>query len=454
MLEKRRLFTCLILTGLFPLSAFAGCADPHPAAPAEPVVPVRTFRLSDFGATPDGHTSNTIAFQKAIAAVRAAGGGTLIVPAGDYLTGPIALCSKINLRLAHGATILFSDKPEDYPLEKGRRHALLTAVDCHDIIISGEGVIDGQGRIWWEMVRKALSQLHGKPWTGQNDERPRMIELRNCRRIRFEDIHVRNSPMFQCTFLNCEDITVRGVNIYAPEASYNTDGIDPVNCTRVLISHCTINTGDDCIAIKAFSDNGAGGTSDVLISDCSFYEGHGCSLGSGVGPFIRNVLVRRCTFDGTSIGVRYKSSRTRGGQVDNITFTDLKMKNVDRVLDITSFYPPRTLPKPGEAVPPAPVTDQTPVVRHIVIRNLTAENCGDAGRIVGLPEMPLQDIVLDNVTINARTGLRIAYTSNIALDHVTVHAADGKPYVIEDSVNNLKRNSSGRTRTAASLNHR
>jgi polygalacturonase len=166
------------------------------------------------------------------------------------------------------------------------------------------------------------------------------------------------------------------------------------------------------------------------------------------------VLVRRCTFDGTSIGVRYKSSRTRGGQVDNITFTDLKMKNVDRVLDITSFYPPRTLPKPGETVPPAPVTDQTPVVRHIVIRNLTAENCGDAGRIVGLPEMPLQDIVLDNVTINARTGLRIAYTTNIALDHVTVHAADGKPYVIEDSVNNLKRNSSGRTRTAASLNHR
>jgi polygalacturonase len=442
MLVKPTLLICLIMTALFQLSARAHGLEPQPAAPAEPVIPAHTFRLSDFGSIPDGHISNTVAFQKAIAAVKAAGGGTLIVAPGVYLTGPIALCGKINLRLEKGATILFSNRAADYALEKGRRQSLLTAAGCKDIVISGDGVIDGQGKVWWEKVRKALSQLHGQPWTGQNDDRPWMIEFRNCSRIRFENIHVRNSPSFQCAFVNCEDITIRGVNIYAPEPSYNTDGIDPINCSRVLISHCIINTGDDCIAIKASREGSGGGTSDVLISDCSFYEGHGCSLGSGVGPFIRNVLVRRCTFDGTSIGLRYKSSRTRGGLVDNITFTDLKMKDVDRVLDITSFYPPRTLPKPGVHIQPAPLTGKTPIVRHIIIRNLTAENCGEAGRIVGLPEMPLQDMELDDVTINAKTGLRIAYTKGISLDDVTVHASDGKSYMIEGSVSDLRRSPS------------
>jgi polygalacturonase len=241
--------------------------------------------------------------------------------------------------------------------------------------------------------------------------------------------------MYHLVPFRCEDVTVDGVTIKAPSDSPNTDGIDPSVSRRVLITRCTIDTGDDCIAVKA-GTAGAGPAEDILVTDCTFLHGHGCSIGSDTNAGVRNMTVRRCTFDGTEIGVRLKSGRGRGGLVENVTYEDLTMANVGQAIVVSSYY--YGLPKPGEPDPAQPVGADTPIWRHIVIRNVTAKGgTKDAGLLIGLPEMPARDIELDNVSIHAPKGLRIAYVDGVSLHDVSVTADSGPPLIVEASASGL-----------------
>ena len=180
--------------------------------------------------------------------------------------------------------------------------------------------------------------------------RPNMVGFERCERIRVEGVTLTASPKFNLVPARSQDVTIYGITILNPhKKSPNTDGIDPSLCQRVLISHCVIDTDDDNIAIKSGGPAGEG-VSDVLITDCTFKHGHGCSFGSETSGGVRRVTVRNCTFEGTDIGVRFKSDRTRGGLVEDVVYENLTMKNVGQAIVITSYYPDRELPKPGQKV--------------------------------------------------------------------------------------------------------
>jgi len=430
---KIRLLPLLLAAATLPLVSAA--ADPGDVAPAQPIVPARVFNLRDFGAVADGRTPDTAAIRRAIAAVAAAGGGTLVVPAGDYFTGPIDLCSNLNFHLAAGARLRFSQNFDDYRKEGNSYRPLVQASHCHDLLISGAGVFDGQGQPWWVVERKVKSAARARGLPDAEVGRPRMMILDRCRRVRLEGVTLTNSPMFHLVPLGCEDVTIDGISILAPADSPNTDGIDPSVSRTVLITHCRIDTGDDCIAVKA-GTKGLGPAQDILVTDCTFLHGHGCSIGSDTDSGVRRMTVRRCTFDGTEAGVRLKSRRGRGGLVEDIVYTDLTMRNVGQAIVISSYY--YGLPKPGRHDAAQPVAADTPIWRHIIIRNLTATGgTKDAGLIIGLPEMPARDLALENVSIEAPRGLRLAYADGVALRHVSVAAGDGPPLLVEDTVQGL-----------------
>jgi len=222
-----------------------------------------------------------------------------------------------------------------------------------------------------------------------------------------------------------------------PADSPNTDGIDPANTRRMLITHCTIDTGDDNIAVKAGAKNGDA-VRDLLVENCTFLHGHGCSLGSELGAGVNHMTVRNCTFDGTDIGVRFKSDRLRGGVVENVVYENLTMKHVGQPIVITSYYV--GLPQPGQHDEKKPVTSDTPVWRNITIRHLTATaGTRNAGLIIGLPEMPAGPLLLENINIEAPAGLRIGYTKDLILRDVKITARTGEPFFFEDTVENIKR---------------
>jgi polygalacturonase len=419
--------------------------DPADVAPAQPTIPAGTFNLADYGGHGDnGATDSTEAFHKAIAAVEAAGGGTLIVPAAPlpYFTGPFDLCSNLNLRLEAGAKILFSPAFSDYrDLGSSNRYRpLILARGLHDVLISGAGTIDGNGEAWWPEARRFKAVANAHHASGNTSPRPVMLSFQNCQRIRIEGVTLTHAPVFNLVQNSCQDVTCEGLTILNPAIAPNTDGIDPKDCQRVLIERCHIDTGDDNVAL-----GGGNGPreEDVLIQDCQFFHGHGCSIGSGTGSGVRNVLVRRCSFEDTDTGVRLKSARGRGGLTENIIYEDLTMKNVGVAVSISSYYdntPIEASTSRAAEAPPGTKGARTPEWRNITVRDVIATGCRrSAGLIAGLPEAPVQNVTLEDVSIEAPTGLKVACTQGLTLRHTTITAASGPDVIADDTVTGLVR---------------
>ena len=410
------------------------CADPGDVAPAQPVIPDHSFNLRDFGGVADITIDNAAAFKKAVAAVNAAGGGTLVVPRGVFLTGPFTLCSGINLHLDAGAIIRFSPNSADYPA--GGRGRQLSASQAHDVMISGAGSIDGHGDGWWGAANALRDPVTGKQFPGAHPPRPTLLGFSNCQRVRVEGISLINSPNLNLGTTACDDVTVEGITLLNPANAPNTDGIDPGGGSRrILIAHCHIDTGDDDICLK-------GSIQDMLVTDCAIFHGHGISIGSNVDR-INNLTVRRCTFEGTATGIRIKCYAGRGGLAENLVYKDLTMKNVQVALSINSNYQGTTIDTEGigiEHVPASAANAKSTQWRHILIRNVQATGCTvTAGLIVAVPEVPIEDVTLEHVSIDAPTGLRIGYTKGITLRDVHVKVKTGEPITIADTVTDVKR---------------
>ena len=397
--------------------------------PELPKIPARSFSITAFGALGDGKTMNTEAFRAAIQACAKAGGGKVVVPAGVFVTGPIELASHMALALEKGAVIQASDKFSDFGLPdplpttqpeidslKKKIQPLISGSKLEDVAILGEGTIDGAGAVWWAKSDKAAERatparapvesvkpgasapLPGKPLYVP---RPHLVVLRDCAPVHVQGVTLRNSPMFHLVPARCHDVLIEDVAIHSPADSPNTDGIDPANCRDVWIRRCTIDTGDDNIALKA----GAGGgfpTENVLVSDCKFLHGHGVSIGSEVQTGVRHFLVQRCAFENTGTALRIKSDRTRGGVVEDVTYRDITMKNVEAAITIFLFYDNK---KTALAPELKPVTGDTPIVRNIHFLNIACEGATrKAGEIAGLPESPVSDVTLENVRITGAAG--------------------------------------------------
>jgi polygalacturonase len=390
------------------------------ATPALPKIPSKVFDITHYGAIGDGVATNSAAIQAAIDAASSAGGGTVDVPAGVYLSGPLQMASRINLRVDGTLRMLPLGQ---YPGGTTNPANFISGANLEDIAISGNGTIDGQGRPWWPYAR-----IRGA-------ERPRMIHLSACQRVLIENVLLTNSPMFHIAISGgTTDVTVRGVTIRANPSSdplnpgHNTDACD-VSGRHVLIQDCNVSVGDDNFTC-------GGGTSDVLITNCTYGYGHGVSIGSFTSGGVSDLSVINCTFNNTEAGIRIKSDRDRGGFVHNLSYRNLSMTNVGCPILIYGCYNAtspefRALNKLTAAVaaiyPTNPVTKRTPIFRDIVFSNITAtaESGRRAGLIWGLPEMSVSNVWLENVEITADRPFGIYDAQNVRLINSKIVTPDG-----------------------------
>jgi polygalacturonase len=366
--------------------------------PALPQIPERDYKLTDFGGTGDGKTWNTEAFNSAIAKIKADGGGRLIVPSGVFLTKPFKLCGQLDLHLEEGAIIQAPATFTDYGLPEPETlktqddvkanvkapSPLVTGKDLHDVAITGFGIIDGAGANWWAWSERASRQQPGRLIY----PRMNLLVIDGCERLHVDGVTFRNSPKFHFVPTKVTDLLIEGVKVRAPQDAPNTDAIDPTSCTNVLIRNCDIDTGDDDIVIKA-------GGSNILIEDCRIRHGHGISIGSGTTGGIRDMLVRRCTFENTDNGIRIKSMRGAGGPVAHIRYTGIQMKDVKNAIVLDLTYTDNN--RPDFRGDPTKV----PSIDDVEISNVTIDGAQNAGRFIGLPDSPIGRVMVRKVTITA-----------------------------------------------------
>jgi polygalacturonase len=382
-----------------------------------------TCDVRALGAKGDGKTKDTAAIQKAIDDCAQKGGGTVRLSAGTYLSAPIVLKSNITLQIDKGATLLASTDRADYP-PKTEFHVpdvqpFLGAENAENISIRGEGTIDGNGESWWIEARSIKD--HG---VLGNHPRPKLMILDHCKHVKIEGVTIQNSPMWQLVPYYTDDIVIRNVRILAPPDSPNTDAIDPFSSSNVVIDHVYADVGDDNVAIKSGPINSPGPDSpshDITITDCTFKHGHGVSIGSEIAGGVQNVKAERIHFEGTDNGIRVKANRDRGNDVGGLVFRDIDMKDVKNAIVITEYYP-KVMPPDDNAA--QPMGRLTPRFHNILLENVTAVNAETAGAIVGLPESPVQDVVMRNVKIKAGTGLSVGFAS-VSGHGVVIQAAKG-----------------------------
>jgi polygalacturonase len=393
-------------------------------APTLPTIPDKNFNIKDYGAVGDNKTDNTKAINEAIKAVINAGGGKVVVPSGIYLSGPIQFTNNLNLHI-DSAAILMMLPIDKYPGGIVEGTAFISGSNLHDIAVTGKGMIDGQGSPWWPYAK-----------TSKTAKRPRMIAFRDCTRVLIDQLKLINSPMFHIAIGGkSSNVTVRNVIIRAPSStdpinpSHNTDACD-VSGSKILVQNCDVSVGDDNFTC-------GGGTSDVLITGCTYGNGHGVSIGSPTRGGVSNLTVEDCTFTNTECGIRIKSDRDRGGKLQNLTYRNLKMTNVILPILIYATYmaPEREYrdlqnitPEISAKYPSATVTDLTPIYRDITFENITATTPKGkrAGLIWGLPEAAVTNVLFKNVNITADNPFGIFFANNVKLLNCKISTKGGE----------------------------
>ncbi len=349
---KRLLSFVYMALSLGVLSSFAQPAIVH--------IPDNQVNLRDFGAVADGSALNTQAFEKAVSALNKKGGGHLVVPEGLYLTGPITLKDGIDLHLERGAVILFSPDKKLY-LKGDSVRPCISASKRHDVSISGEGIIDGNGAWWRPVKRSKVSDVEWKDYLSkggtvsedgslwyaydlkaydniaadaktQEKMRTHMVRFTDCERVSVTGVTLQNAPKFHLVPSRCKDVTIEGVTVRCPWNAQNGDGIDLMQCERVVVRHCTVDVGDDGICLKG----GAGAKSlkdgpckDILIEYNTVFHAHGgFVIGSEFSAGMEHIVVRHNTFSGTDTGLRFKSAPERGGTTLDIRISDIVMNDI------------------------------------------------------------------------------------------------------------------------------
>ena len=365
---------------------------------------------------------NTDAFTKAIAAVDKAGGGRLVVPKGVFVTAPFVLCSSLDLHLDAGAVIQAPDTFEALGLPhpstfKTQAEAdaavrvpnpLITGNRLHDLALTGTGTIDGSGAHWWAWSERAARNAAATEPGRIVYRRPHLVVINGCERLHVADITLTNSSMFHLVPRNITDLTIERVKVRAPwdGSGPNTDAIDPGPGTNFWIHDCDIDTGDDDIVIKS------GGT-NILIENNTIKHGHGISIGSETTAGIHNMLVRHCTFDDTDNGIRIKSMRGAGGLVENVRYTDITMKNVPNAIILQLDYVDNNRPNfKGDPT-------KIPAIHNILLDHLTIEGSRNAGIIHGIPDSPITNITLQDITLTAEKDFDIRDADHPTLERVT-----------------------------------
>ncbi|WP_338359389.1 glycoside hydrolase family 28 protein [Yeosuana marina] len=405
------------------------------------------YNIKNYGAIGDGTTLCTQAIQTAIDRCNANGGGKVIVPPGNYVTGPLFLESNICFEVFSGATLLFDDDIENCPIVDGRWEgierkvyaSLFTGHDLQNVTITGRGTLNGQGRTWWEAFYKTRDIRVQNGITEREPDnpigsplkvpRPRMINLYNCSNVLISELTLVNSPSWTIHPVYCENVTIEKISIIQPHDSPNTDGINPESCKNVRILNCFVDCGDDCITIKSgYNEDGrrvAKPCENIVISNCTFAHGHSAiGIGSEMSGDVRNITVSNCVFNGTFRGIRIKTGRGRGGVVENYRADNIIMNNVTTAISIDMYYGNKDTAK-------LPVTIETPFFKNIRLSNITAVNVKNALIVKGLPEAPVEGLSIVNSNFSSKNGFQASFIENAEFKNVHVNCEKGNPLIID-----------------------
>lgn len=456
----------------------------------------RTFSVADYEADATGINLSTAAFQQAIDDCSAAGGGTVIIPAGVYTTGPIELKSNVRLYADWNSLVIFSDDFTLYPIKDAlfeglntkRCQSPISAVKAENIAICGHGTFDGNGYAWRPLKKSKVTASQWKKkcqqgvvneanqtwypdsasikaapycqdqnvpvlWDGATNEdweqfrsflRPVMLEFEQCKNVLLEGVCFENSPAWNLHPFRCENVVLSQLTVRNPWYSQNGDGVDVECCKNVVIERCSFDVGDDAICMKSGKNEDGRRlgipTENVLVNNCTVYHGHGgFVVGSEMSGGIKNVTVDGCTFIGTDVGLRFKSTRGRGGVVENIFVKNIVMTDIpNEGLVFNLFYGGKAA---GEETPeeiaaranaPIPTADETtPAFRNITIEDVICKNAKTAIHFNGLPEQKIENVTLNNIYMTATYGAIFAQTSGLNASNIHIIAEKGEALQID-----------------------
>lgn len=461
----------------------------------EPVIPDFTVSIADFGAVSGGQVLNTQAFSDAIDAVTEQGGGKVTIPAGIWLTGPVILKSNLELHAESGALIIFSENKNLYPLVETSFEGLNTwrcispiyGKNLENIAFTGSGVWDGSGDAWRYVKRSKLTSNQwndlvasggvvneeGTEWypseqyleAAQNANmnvpmhletkedyeeirdflRPVMVSIKNSKRVMLDGPTFQNSPAWCIHPLIVEDLIVKNITVRNPWYSQNGDGIDIESCKNVLVTNCNFDVGDDAICIKSGKNEQGRArgipSENLIITNNIVYHGHGgVTVGSEMSGGVKNVHVSKCTFMGTDVGLRFKSNRGRGGVVEDIYISDIRMTDIPtNAISFNLYYGGLSVSELLEEggvkafAGPEPVSEKTPQFRDIHINNITVKGAKQAVVLQGLPEMNLENVTLSNMLLEAENGFLISDATKVQIKNVDLKTGKGNAVSIINS---------------------
>ncbi|MEI8291427.1 MAG: glycoside hydrolase family 28 protein [Verrucomicrobiota bacterium] len=416
------------------------------------------FNVTNFGAVEGADISGAI--RQAIATCHDAGGGSVVIPRGRWLTGKIHLQSNINLHLDEGAVLSFNSNPQDYlpavqssweGLECFNYSPLVYAFGCTNVALTGKGTLEAKLDVWKQWFARppahlaALKQLYTMTVTnapvaqrqmavGENHLRPQFIQFNRCHNVLIEDVKIRNSPFWTIHLLLCADVVIRRVDISAK--GHNNDGVGPEMTRNLLVEDCLFDVGDDVIDIKSGMDFDGRRlntpSENIVIRNCTMVCGHQLvAIGSELSGGIRNVSVHDCKFinadaDKPQNILFIKTNVRRGGFVENIFMENITARSTKFGvfgIDTDVLYQWRDLVPTYE--------ERLTAISGIHLKNIKVEETGIPFTILGDARLPVRDVTMENIHITKAHG-QTNYYENVSGVHETgVHikslaAADGK----------------------------
>ncbi len=464
---------------------------------AEPQIPGNEVKITDFGAVSGGQVLNTNAFASAINDVTSKGGGKVIIPAGIWLTGPITLKSNLKLHAEAGALIIFTANKDLYPiietsfegLDTWRCLSPIYGKDIENVAFTGSGIWDGSGDAWRFVKKSKLTDSQWKKLVASggflNEEknewypseqfknamagadqnvrfdlktkeefetirdflRPVMVSIQNSKRVMFDGPVFQNSPAWCIHPLMVEELTVRNLTVRNPWYSQNGDGIDIESCKNVLIENCNFDVGDDAICIKSGKDEDgrrrAVPCENLVIRNNIVYHGHGgVTVGSEMSGGVRNMHVSNCTFMGTDVGLRFKSNRGRGGVVENIFISGIRMTDIPtHAISFDLYYGGQSVSEMLESgnkksiAKPEPVTEKTPQFKNISIKDVVVKGALKAVFLQGLPEMNLENIRFSNMILEAGYGFSMIDVTGVVIENIVLKTKSEKAFELLNARN-------------------
>ncbi len=416
------------------------------------------YVVTDFGADNTGNSISTKAINDAVLKCSENGGGTVYVPAGNYQTGSIELFTNVTFHVDNGATLNFVNDVNEYPVIDGSWEGVprkayrscIFAEKANNVTVTGRGTLNGHGEFWWKAFKAGELEF----------PRPRVIGFMDCENVLIEQITILDSPSWTVHPLRCNIVNVDKINIKNPANSPNTDGINPESCKNVHISNCHVNVGDDCITLKSGVEDNPNNPAceNITITNCTMVHGHGgVVIGSEMSGGVKNVVISNCVFDGTDRGVRIKSRRGRGGDIQDIMITNVFMNNVfvPFVMNMYYFCGPRGKDPMVSDKNALPINEWTPSFKNVSLTNITARNVHcSAGFIYGLPERPIENVYVSNYTVEfaenptaeypammsgiepmTNAGFYLGNSKNFTFKDFTIIGEVGDKYIMESCEN-------------------